>query len=160
MFKVKVCTENLLLTKFSNYYSMKCRFRKLLNIQYPHRYSLQIYRVLSCVYPIVSCVYPIVSCVYPIVSCFPFIRFCVFYRVFRLSCFAFIVQIVYQVLSCIVFCVYRVYSETLAFYLYYVKKLLSYSEFLFRFVNKSKINSTEKEKIKIYPFLFHQYKKY
>ena len=80
-------------------------------LQYPHRYSLQFYRVLSCVYPIVSCVYPIVSCVYPIVSyrivfsvyqvlrflsCFPFIVFCVYrvdrlsgsivYRVLRLSC--------------------------------------------------------------------------
>ena len=38
------------------------------SIQYPQRYFLQLYPVLSSVNPILSCIYAVLSCVYPILS--------------------------------------------------------------------------------------------
>ena len=39
-----------------------------IHVQYPQRYFLQFYPILSCVNLILSCVYAVLSCVYPILS--------------------------------------------------------------------------------------------
>ena len=39
-----------------------------LHVQYPQRYFLQVYPILSCVNLILSCMYAVLSCVYPILS--------------------------------------------------------------------------------------------
>ena len=60
--------------QYEKEYSTKISFKNVMTstegllVQYPQRYFLQFYAILSCVNLILSCVYAVLSCVYPILS--------------------------------------------------------------------------------------------